>query len=352
MVDVFISYSRANQDVVRRLADAVKALGYAVWWDDELPPHLSYGEVITEKVGQAKAAIVVWSEGSIGSEWVRAEADLARNQKKLIQTALDDCMPPMPFNQIQFASIGGWDGVSDHAGWRKVQASLTALCGPPPAGSPAVPVSTPPVSTPPVAAPVIPPAAAAPPPLAPESAPPPQQEPTQRTQPVVFVAPAPRKGNTLLIAAIAASVAVILVIAGLAFFKNRGPPEAPPANTAAASPATNAVATPPAGNRPASEEREERPPEGRIVPAAGDPEQLLPQSSSRQLTEEDIEGLGPDQLRLARNEIYARNGRTFQDPRLQEHFLRFSWYRPTSDEVTLSAIEQANVDLLSQAERR
>lgn len=60
MVDVFISYSRDNQSVVRKLADAVKAEGYSVWWDDELPPHLSYGDVITEKIAEAKAAIVVW----------------------------------------------------------------------------------------------------------------------------------------------------------------------------------------------------------------------------------------------------------------------------------------------------
>ena len=59
--DVFISYSRDNQEVVRRLAEAVKALGYDVWWDDQLPPHLAYGDVISQKVGGAKAAIVVWS---------------------------------------------------------------------------------------------------------------------------------------------------------------------------------------------------------------------------------------------------------------------------------------------------
>ena len=48
MVDVFISYSRDNQAVVRRLAEAVAGEGYSVWWDAELPPHLSYGDVITE----------------------------------------------------------------------------------------------------------------------------------------------------------------------------------------------------------------------------------------------------------------------------------------------------------------
>src|ERR1700710_918014 len=130
MVDVFLSYSRATQPVVRQLAEAVKGLGYSVWWDDELPPHLSYSDVITDKIGSAKAAIVVWSEGAAAAQWGRAEADVARAQKKLIQTSIDGRMPPMPFNQIQFATIGDWHGEDGHPGWMKVKASLAALCGP------------------------------------------------------------------------------------------------------------------------------------------------------------------------------------------------------------------------------
>lgn len=155
MVDVFISYSRSNRDRVRTLADAVKALGYIVWWDDELPPHKSYGDVITEKISNAKAAIVCWSADAAQSEWVRAEADLARNQKKLIQTSYDEVMPPMPFNQIQFASLADWQGQADHGGWRKVQASLADLCGPPGAALsaatsvPAAPAASSPQSVPP-----------------------------------------------------------------------------------------------------------------------------------------------------------------------------------------------------------
>ena len=160
MVDVFISYSRTNQPLVRQLADAVKRLGYSVWWDDELPPHLSYGDVITEKIGQARAAIVVWSEDAAASEWVRAEADVARNQKKLIQTSIDGRMPPMPFNQIQFASIGDWHGEEDHPGWAKVKASLEALCGTPGAAGPLPAAARPMASAAPAAAPLSAPAPA------------------------------------------------------------------------------------------------------------------------------------------------------------------------------------------------
>ncbi|HYD13844.1 MAG TPA: YARHG domain-containing protein [Allosphingosinicella sp.] len=354
MVDVFISYSRGNQDAVRQLAEAVKRLGYVVWWDDELPPHLSYGDVITEKIGAAKAAIVVWSAGSIGSEWVRAEADLARNQKKLIQTALDNCMPPMPFNQIQFASIGDWNGASDHPGWRKVKASLTALCGPPP-GESGTSLSEPPAPPPPPEAPPAPTSLSEP--TAPPVVAPPLHEPTQRTQPVIVFAPAPRKSNTVLVAAIAASVAVILVIGGITLFRNRAPAGTVPANAVAAAAAAPGNAQTGAANA-SGEGREERQDgseaaDGRSAADTGrDPSETLPGSDSRRLTEDDIEGLSVAQLRLARNEIYARHGRTFADPALSAHFSRYSWYEPTSDEVALSPVEQANVEFLSAAENR
>ena len=130
MVDVFISYSRDDAEKVGMLARMIADEGYEVWWDADLPPHMSYGDVITAKIGAAKAAVVVWSDTAAKSEWVRAEADVARNQKKLIQTNIDNVMPPLPFNQIQCAAIGDWDGSADHRGWSKVKQSLVALCGP------------------------------------------------------------------------------------------------------------------------------------------------------------------------------------------------------------------------------
>lgn len=171
MVDVFISYSRADEAAVRRLAQKIESEGYEVWWDAELPPHKSYGEVIQEKVAQCKAAVVVWSDTAGQSEWVRAEADLARNAKKLIQTALGDIMPPLPFNQIQFANIGDWQGEDDHPGWRKVKASLAELCGErepaaAAAAASAIPATPPPKAPPPQPAPPQPAAT----PVAPQSA--------------------------------------------------------------------------------------------------------------------------------------------------------------------------------------
>src|SRR5206468_9166187 len=61
------------------------------------------------------------------SQWVRAEADFARNSGKLVQAQVDGTMPPMPFNQIQCADLKGWRGSSNHAGWAKLKGSAQAL---------------------------------------------------------------------------------------------------------------------------------------------------------------------------------------------------------------------------------
>ena len=78
MSDVFISYARSTAKQAQQVADALRSLGYGVWRDDELPAHRDYSEVIEERLRAAKAVVVVWSADAVKSQWVRAEADLAR----------------------------------------------------------------------------------------------------------------------------------------------------------------------------------------------------------------------------------------------------------------------------------
>lgn len=41
--------------------------------------------------------------------------------------SIDGKMPPMPFNQIQCAALGDWDGDANAAGWRKVYDNVVEL---------------------------------------------------------------------------------------------------------------------------------------------------------------------------------------------------------------------------------
>ncbi|MFP5328695.1 MAG: TIR domain-containing protein [Alphaproteobacteria bacterium] len=129
MSDVFISYARASEDQAKRVEQALRTSGYAVWRDSELPAHRSYAEVIEERLKSAKAVIVLWSAEAAKSQWVRAEADAARELGTLVQAGVDGSMPPIPFNQIQCADLQGWKGEKSHAGWRKLIASIETLAG-------------------------------------------------------------------------------------------------------------------------------------------------------------------------------------------------------------------------------
>ena len=134
---VFISYARTDALLAQRVAEGLRAAGFEVWRDDELPAHRSYAEVIEERLDAAKAVVVIWSQHSARSEWVQSEADRARNARKLVQLSVDGTALPMPFDRIQCADMAGWLGAPDAPGWRKVLGSLTELVEGGPAPAPA-----------------------------------------------------------------------------------------------------------------------------------------------------------------------------------------------------------------------
>lgn len=83
---------------------------------------------------------------------------------------------------------------------------------------------------------------------------------------------------------------------------------------------------------------------------------ILPESNSRYLDISDLEGLTADECRLARNELYARHGRKFDDESLRAYFESKEWYEGTIDakdfdESVLNEYEFANRDLIVEYEK-
>lgn len=130
MSQVFVSYARPSEPQAQRVAETLRAAGYEVWRDDELPAHRAYSDVIEERLKLANAVVVLWTAEAVKSQWVRAEADAARSAGILVQVTVDGTLPPMPFNQTQCANLQDWDGGVEAAGWRKLIASVAALAGP------------------------------------------------------------------------------------------------------------------------------------------------------------------------------------------------------------------------------
>ena len=79
---------------------------------------------------------------------------------------------------------------------------------------------------------------------------------------------------------------------------------------------------------------------------------IFPDSDERRLRPQELTGLSKSQLRIARNEIFARKGRYFKSEDLSTYFSAFSWYQPFTWEPVLNAIEKANISLIEQIESR
>lgn len=141
MSQIFISYARSTEPTARLIADSLRALGYGVWSDDDLQPNRAFAEVIEERLRAAKAVVVVWSADAAKSQWVRAEADVAREQGTLIQLSVDGVLPPLPFNQVHCVDLTGWNGNTAAPGWRKITATIAEVLNQAPAAVAAAPAT-------------------------------------------------------------------------------------------------------------------------------------------------------------------------------------------------------------------
>ncbi len=72
------------------------------------------------------------------------------------------------------------------------------------------------------------------------------------------------------------------------------------------------------------------------------------------LTEDKLEGLSLLELKILREEFYARHGKKFDAPGIRDYFNWRDWYKPAKNQkaIKLNAIEQKNVDLLAAREAK
>jgi TIR domain len=73
MSDIFISYKREEQATARKLADALESEGWSVWWDPKLRAGEHFDDMIEKALHEAKCVLVLWSERSVQSRYVRDE---------------------------------------------------------------------------------------------------------------------------------------------------------------------------------------------------------------------------------------------------------------------------------------
>lgn len=119
MADVFISYAREDRAFAERIANGLSSIGLECFWDSEIPPGQTWADYIEGKLSQSRAVIVLWSQHSTKSQWVREEARMGREKSKLIPVLLDGSQAPFGFGEVQAADLSAWTGDLNHPDWAR-----------------------------------------------------------------------------------------------------------------------------------------------------------------------------------------------------------------------------------------
>jgi tetratricopeptide (TPR) repeat protein len=110
MASVFLSYVREDADKARAIAAALERSGNSVWWDARMKGGAEYSAEIEAALRAAEKVVVLWSERSVASAWVRDEAAAGRDRGRLVPVKLDGTQPPLGFRQFQTIDLARWKG--------------------------------------------------------------------------------------------------------------------------------------------------------------------------------------------------------------------------------------------------
>lgn len=126
--DIFVSYKREDERLAARLAKALEAEGFRVWWDRRLLPAQSWREQIQAALDAASVVIVVWTEESTGAhgDFVRDEAAQAKARGRLVPVMMERTSLPLGFGELQAIDLIGWRGSTRNPFFRDLVATVRA----------------------------------------------------------------------------------------------------------------------------------------------------------------------------------------------------------------------------------
>src|SRR6266852_3196035 len=97
--DVFLSHSSKDKNIVRRIADRLRADGLRVWFDDwQLKPGDHVQAKIEEGLEHSRVLVLCMSANAFGSDWAQLEAgtfrfrDPLNKERRFIPLRLDDAI--------------------------------------------------------------------------------------------------------------------------------------------------------------------------------------------------------------------------------------------------------------------
>ncbi|HTU64468.1 MAG TPA: toll/interleukin-1 receptor domain-containing protein [Steroidobacteraceae bacterium] len=140
MHDLFLSYSSADRVKASSIASLASEAGWSVWWDRDIKGGEDWDGSIDHELDQAKVVLVLWSRSSIESDWVRHEAQVARDSGRLLPALLDPVLPPAQFQDIQAVPLTAWIADQDQHDLRPLFTRLAELLDTPTPSLPDPPI--------------------------------------------------------------------------------------------------------------------------------------------------------------------------------------------------------------------
>ena len=113
--DVFVSYARKDLNRVEPIVKVLQDYGWSVFWDLEIPPGETWRGYIKKRLDESRCVLVVWSQISINSDWVIAEAEEAKKRGIMVPVRLDAVEAPFGFNHIHAADLSDWGNNAQHS---------------------------------------------------------------------------------------------------------------------------------------------------------------------------------------------------------------------------------------------
>lgn len=107
---IFISYAHLNSKTAKAVEHCLKQAGFQVWWDVNLQTGEKWAQEIDLALLNATIVLVLWSEQSICSEWVKHEASIGKIRNVLTHVIIDDVTVPSIFGSIQHTNLSKWNG--------------------------------------------------------------------------------------------------------------------------------------------------------------------------------------------------------------------------------------------------
>jgi formylglycine-generating enzyme required for sulfatase activity len=129
MADIFLSYASADRERIRPLVKILEQQGWSIWWDRKIPPGKTYDQVIEKALDEARCVVVVWSQHSVVSDWVKVEAEEGMNRKILVPVLIEEARIPLGFRRIQAARLVDWQGETSHHELESLFGAIESILG-------------------------------------------------------------------------------------------------------------------------------------------------------------------------------------------------------------------------------